>query len=192
MAAALAVSAPLAKCQGQKPSQQGVKIDSVTSEQFRTYLRTLTFSVDTEAGDRQALMIGHYPDSARVGPLATILPQERAYGMSAVQLERGEVIAKISNESADSYPKLGLLPHAITYWWVEYNERTEKGRSVFVTVSPDTNIVAKAYRGLQVISYHVRYHPTQPLARFYWTAVDDLAWGWCGTHCCRSTSEVLQ
>jgi hypothetical protein len=181
---------PLA-AQGGRQAQPRFKIDSVTSQQFRAYLRTLRFSVDTEAGDRQALMFGHYPDSARLGPVATILPQERAYGMSREQLERGEVIAVIGNESADSYPKLGLLPHATTYWWVEYNDRTEHGRSVFITVNADSNIVARAYRGLEVIKSHRRYRALQPLARFIWTSVDDLAWGWCGPYCCRSTPQVL-
>jgi hypothetical protein len=188
-AATLGALAPAA--QSQRPGKPVFNIDSVSSEQFRSYLRTLTFAADTEAGDRQALMIGHYPDSASLGPVATILPEEHAYQMSGEQLERGRVIAVIGNEGADSYPKLGLLPHAITYWWVEYNEHSEHGRSVFLTVDADTNIVARAYRGLQVISYHRRYRAMQPLARFVWTSTDDLAWGWCGWHCCQSTAEVL-
>lgn len=191
-AAALAALAAVAQGQqGQKTAQPRFRIDSVSSEQFRAYVRTLTFSVDTEAGDRQALMVGHYPDSARLGPVATILPEERAYQMSEEQLEHGQVIARISNESADSYPKLGLLPHATTYWWVEYDDHTKHGRSTFVTVGPDTSIVARAYRGLEVVSHHYNYRAVQPLARFIWTSVDDLAWGWCGWHCCRSTSQIL-
>lgn len=190
-AAAFAALAPAA--QGQRPTPRPqIRIDSVSNEQFREYLSTLRFAVDTEAGDRQALMIGHYPDSAHLGPVATILPEEHGYIRSHEQLERGEIIAVIGNESADSYPKLGLLPHATTYWWVEFNEKTEHGRSVFVTVDSSRNIVAKAYRGLEVKKVHYRFRAVQPLARFIWTAGDDLAWGWCGTYCCKSTPQVLQ
>lgn len=196
-AAALAVLASAA--QGQRPAAKGqtpavrphIQIDSISNEQFRALLSTLRFAVDTEAGDRQALMIGRYPDSARLGPVATILPEEHAYTRSREQLERGEIIAAIGNEGADSYPKLGLLPHATTYWWVEYNERTERGRSVFVAVDSNRNIVAKAYRGLEITKTHRRYRAMQPLARFVWTSGDDLAWGWCGSYCCKSTPQIL-
>lgn len=188
--AALAAFVPAARGQGPAVPPR-FKIDSVSNEDFRRYLSTLTFAVDTEAGDRQALMFGHYPDSARVGPVATILPEEHGYLRSQAQLQRGEIIAVIANESADSYPKLGLLPHGITYWWVEFNEKTEQGRSVFVAVDSSRNIIARAHRGLEVKRVHYRFHAMQPLARFIWTSVDDLGWGWCGSYCCKSTSQFL-
>ena len=178
----------------QGPEPQGgdrINIDSVTSLQFRAYLRTLRFAPDTESGDRQALMIGHYPESARFGPLATILPEERAHQISNEQLERGRVIARIGNESADSYPRLGLLPHAETYWWVEYNEHSKHGRSVFIAVDADTNIVGRVRAGLEVISYHREFRATQPLARFVWTSAGQQAWGWCVDHCCKTNTDSL-
>jgi len=167
-------------------------VDSITSAQFRAYLRTLRFAPDTEAGDHQALLVGHYPDSARFGPLATILPEEGAYEASAEEIEHGRVIARIGNESPDSYPRLGLLPHAVTYWWVEYDEHRERGRSVFIAVDADTTIIGRAVRGLEIIRYHQRFRPSQSMARFVWTAVGEVAWGWCSGHCCRSTAQAVK
>ena len=172
------------RVQGQK--EQVPNIDSVTSEQFRAYLRRLHFVTDTEAGDRQALLVGHYPDSAQFGPVATILPEARANLISGTLLARGRVIARITHETADSYPRLGLMPHAVTYWWVEYNRRTDTGRSVFIAVDADTNIVGRTPRGLQVTREHREYRGSEPTARFVWTESGELGWGNCGWGCCRS------
>ena len=136
-------------------------------------------------------MVGHYPESARVGPVATILPEERAHLISYAELERGWVIARIGNESAESYPRLGLLPHAETYWWVEYDERPKHGRSVFIAVDADTNIVGRVVAGLEIVSDHRTFRPMQPLARFVWTAAGEAAWGWCVDHCCKTTTDSL-
>jgi hypothetical protein len=179
---------PQVACGQQKSGEPRLVIDSVTSAQFRAYLHTLRFVPDTEAGDRQALLVGHYPDSARYGPLAMILPEEESYEGSDEDLEHGKVIARISNESADSYPKLGLLPHAVTYWWVEYDADRHRGRSVFIAVDADTNIIGRTVRGLEVIRDHKWFRVSQSLARFVWTSDDEFVWGSCSGHCCRSTS----
>jgi hypothetical protein len=182
-AAVLSVMVQIA--QGQQPAKLGFNADSITSEQFRSILRAMTFAPDTESGDHQALLVGHYPDSAQFGPLATILPEERSYRMSPQELMRGQVIARITNASVDSYPRLGLLPNGVTYWWVQYNERTETGRSVLIAIDADSNIVRRTNMGLDVVTYHTRFRPSQPLARFYWTEFGELLWGWCGWQCCR-------
>jgi hypothetical protein len=174
----------------QRPVQpRRINIDSVSSAQFRAYIGDLRFATDTEAGDRQALLVGHYPDSASYGPLATILPERNAHLGSVEQLRFGKIIARITNESADSYPKLGLLPHAVTYWWVEYNERAESGRSVFVTVDSGGNIIGRTVSGLTIMRYHRGgFRVNQPLARFVWTNDDELAWGSCNGVCCKQVS----
>lgn len=174
---------------GQRPAalqRPPIKIDSVSSEAFRAYLGTLRFATDTETGDRQALLVGHYPDSAHYGPLATILPERNAHLGSVAQLRSGKLIARITNESAEAYPKLGLLPHAVTYWWVEYNEKTDSGRSVFVTVDSGGNIIGRTVSGLKIMRYHPGgFRVNQPLARFVWTNDDELAWGSCNGVCCK-------
>jgi hypothetical protein len=188
---AWSMSTLAATVQGQQRQVPRINIDSVSSEGFRAYLHSLRFAPDTESGDRQALMIGHYPDSAHVGPVAMVLPEERAHHMSPVELMSGRVIARITHENADSYPRLGLLPHTVTYWWVEYSERSEHGRSVLVAVDSAENIVARVVRGLQIISYHKEFRAIQPLARFVWTEFGEILWGWCGDHCCRLRADSL-
>src|SRR5262245_11192987 len=184
-----ALTLTVSTAQAQRKAPPGFKLDSASNEQFREYLRTLSFSPDSESGDRQALLVGHYPDSALFGPVANILPEERSHLISPAEFSRGRVIARIANESADSYPKLGLMPHDVTYWWVEYNERSDTGRSVFVAVDADTNILSRTIRGLEVFRYHKRFRVMQPLARFVWTEGDDLIWGSCGGACCRSQPQ---
>jgi hypothetical protein len=172
----------------QKGVHRPIVIDSITSAEFREYLRPHRFAVDSEAGDHQALLVGRYPDSATYGPLATILPDARANAGSVAQLGAGKIIARITNESADTYPKLGLLPHAVTYWWVEYSEHGDTGRSVFITVDADTTIIGRTVRGLSVVKYHPGgFQVNQPLARFVWTNDDEQTWGSCNGVCCRST-----
>ena len=163
-------------------------LDSLTSEQFREHLRTLHFATDTEVGDRQPLLLGHYPDSARYGPLATILPEAKAFESSGSRMRRGTVIARISNEGGDSYPKLGLMPHAVTYWVVQYDAGQKQGRSVFIAVDADTNIIGRTQRGLEIVSYHEHFKVTQSLARFVWSNSDEEVWGTCWGKCCKSTS----
>ncbi len=172
--------------QGQEPAGRPVHIDSTTNAQFRAYLRTLRFAVDSEAGDRQALLVGRYPESARFGALATILPEVDACRLSPEAYVDGRVIARIDNESADSYPRLGLLPHATTYWWVQYNPATERADSRFVTVDKDSTIIGTTAAGLEIISGHKEFQLTQPLARFGWTAVGELPWACCSGRCCRT------
>ena len=174
----------------QQPARpRPINIDSVSSLQFRAYIRDLRFATDSEAGDHQALLVGRYPDSASYGPLATILPERQAHLGSVEQLRFGKIIARLTNESADSYPKLGLLPHAVTYWWVEYNERTESGRSVFVTVDSAGDIIRRTVRGLAIMRYHPGgFRVNQPLARFVWTDADEVVWGSCNGVCCKQVS----
>jgi len=174
--------------QGQQPEGGPFKIDSVSSAWLRAHLRTLRFAVDSEAGDRQALLLGRYPD-ARLGPLATILPELQACMMPPDSFEQGRVIARIDNESAETYPRLGLLPHTSTYLLVQYLRATERADSRLITVDADTTIVGRTVLGLEIISYHTDFRPTQPQARFVWTATGELPWACCFGRCCK-TREV--
>ena len=176
---------------GQEPKGGRINVDSMSDDEFKAHLRTLRFVTDSEAGDRQALLVGRYPDSARLGPLATILPELHAYEMSAVEFERGRVIARIQNESADSFPALGLLPHLTTYWWVEYNQTAQPGSSTFITVRADSTIVRRTHRGLLVTSHYESFRPNQALARFVWTPTGEVTWSSCSGRCCRPATLEL-
>jgi hypothetical protein len=161
-------------------------IDSAASESILAYLRELEFLEEEELGDRQALLVGRYPDSARFGPLAKIQPEAGNYLISDDGLSRGRIIARIVNESPDSYPRLGLLPRGTTYWWVEYDVRTRIGRSVFVAADSQGNIVERAVGGLEVEEYHKEYRVIQPLARFVWREMGEVSWAPCGVRCCKT------
>jgi hypothetical protein len=178
----------------QRPQQQPSPtlpgdIDSVSDSVFGAYIRKLTFVPDTEAGDRRALLLGRYPDSARFGPVATILPEINSNQGSLAQLARqGKVIAKMQVESigAQPYPKLGLQPGATTYWWVQFNpsDTGVTGRSVFVTVNGAGHILTRITSDLHVKREHRYYRIVQPIARFIWNPVDDGLWGTCNGACC--------
>ena len=168
-------------------------IDSVSDTAFGTYIRKLVFVSDREAGDRQGLLLGHYPDSARYGPVATILPEVNSNKGSLAELRRsGKVIARIQVESigAQPYPKLGLQPGATTYWWVRLNpgETDTTGRSVFITVDANGHIISRTSSDLTVYLYeekkHMFYRNLQPLARFTWNPADQGTWGTCNGVCC--------
>lgn len=171
-------------CHGRPPEVR--PIESLAESDFRAYVQPLQFVRDTEAGDRQALLVGRYPDSARYGPLATILPEVNANRGAVSQLRSGRIIARIINESGESYAKLGLLPHAVTYWWVQYDERADTGRSVFITVDSAGRVIGRTVSGLEVTRYHPGgFRVNQPLARFVWTDNDEEVWGSCNGVCCK-------
>jgi hypothetical protein len=164
-------------------------IDSVSDTTIVAYIRKLSFVSDTEAGDRQGLLVGHYPGSAHYGPVATILPEINSNRGSLAELRlRGKVIARIQMDSigAQPYPKLGLLPGATTYWWVQLNsgDTSAMGRSVFITVDARGRIISRTSSPLTVRQYHPFYRNLQPLARFTWNPGDEGTWGTCNGACC--------
>jgi len=161
-------------------------IDSAPAEAILAYLRELEFIEEGEFGDRQALLVGRYPDSANFGPLVKIQPEAGNYRISDEGLSRGRIIARMVNESPDSYPRLALLPHGTTYWWVEYDVRTRAGRSVLVAADSQGNIVERAVRALEVVEYHKEYRARQPSSRFVWREMGELVWAPCGVRCCKT------
>lgn len=165
-------------------------VDSVSDTAVIAYIRKLQFVPDTEAGDRQGLLIGHYPSAARYGPVATILPEVNANKGSVAELRRsGKVIARIQMDKigAQPYPKLGLLPGATTYWWVRLDSKSDStGRSVFITVDSAGRILSRTASTIRVAREmdHRFYHNLQPLARFLWNPADEGVWGTCNGLCC--------
>jgi hypothetical protein len=166
-------------------------IDSVSDTTIIAYIRKLSFVPDTEAGDRQGLLLGHFPASPRYGPVATILPEVNANRGSLAELRRnGKVIARIEMDKigAQPYPKLALLPGATTYWWVRLDPRDSSltGRSVFITVDTLGHIVSRTAFPLKVMPEqgHRFYRNLQPLARFTWNPADEGTWGTCNGACC--------
>lgn len=168
-------------------------IDSVSDTTFAAYIRKLTFVEDRESGDRQGLLLGRYPDSARYGPVATIQPESHSNDGSVADLRlRGKVIARMQVESigAQPYPKLGLRAGTTTYWWVQLNpgDTVTTGRSVFITVDPRGHIVSRTSSDLTVNGFgprmHKFYRNLQPQARFTWNPADQGTWGTCNGVCC--------
>jgi hypothetical protein len=164
-------------------------INFLTDTAFGTYLKTLSFVADSEAGDRQALLVGHYPGAgAHYGPLATIAPEVHANDGTLDDLQSGKVIARIVNESADSYPKLGLLPHGTTYWWVQYDSSAGgvHSQSSYIALNDSGRPIAVSPPdSLTVIRSHDTFRVMQPLARFLWRNDDEDTWGTCNGQCCR-------
>jgi len=165
-------------------------IDSVTGTQFRDYLRKFQFATDSEAGDRQVLMLGHYPDSARLGPLAMIVPELHGYDATSEEFEQGRVFARIVNESADSYPRLGLLPHAVTYVWAKYDPKTESRSAWLITLSADSVIIGRTAVDFEITAHYQTFRPNQPLARFVWTEFGEMPWWPCVGKCCKTTLSL--
>lgn len=161
-------------------------IDSMGSRELRSYLRTLHFVPDPEAGARQPLPVGHFPDSARYGPIVTVQPEVTANDGGIEELKRGKIIARLRMDSGptQAYPELGLLPNTTTYWWVEYDSAKNQGRSVFITVDADSNIVQRTVSGLDVRKKHEMFRTVQPLTRFVWENNHEKLWGTCNGLCC--------
>lgn len=183
-------------CVPPKPQSTPRRIASIdsgdtlfASPSFAAYLGTLSFVSDSEAGDRQALLVGHYPDAAHYGPLANIAPELHANDGTIADLKSGKVIARIVNESADSYPKLSLLPHGTTYWWVQYDSSDTgvHSKSSYVAVNDEGAVVGvlSTIDSLQVVRSHVTFRVMQPLARFLWRNADEDTWGTCNGQCCK-------
>jgi hypothetical protein len=173
----------------QNPISKAGGIDAASDTVFGNYVRSLQFVSDPEAGDHRPLLVGSYPDSARFGPLATIAPERHAYKGSVSDLKTGRIIARIVDEGAEPYPKLGLLPHTTTYWWVQYDAAaptdTIRTRSVFVTLDTNSHIVGRRNGKLEIHDTHISFRVDQALARFVWVDKDDDAWGSCAGVCCR-------
>lgn len=164
----------------------GGPVDSATNQDLQGYIGALHFVTDPEAGDRQALLVGSYPDSAQYGPIARIEPEKGNFKIPPSQLATGTIIARIINEGTQPYPKLGLLPRGTTYVWVEVDSATGQGRSVFVELDSTGGVSSVHPARLTTNQNHPDFRAVQALAKFVWTNQDEEAWSVCGAKCCKS------
>ena len=166
------------------------RFDSLSDRDLVRQMEALSFDSSPWAGDAQRLLVGRYvadsPSLARYGPLVTIEPVERSY--SRPLLERGRIVARFINQEADSYPKLGILPRSITYWWIEGPYTTGGGHAVFSSTRRDS--VSRRIEILRKTRARVWFHaegaPARPVARWYWYDHDEQGWYSCQGGCCRS------
>jgi len=65
-----------------------------------------------------------------------------AHRYSEEDLREGRIIAKISvpRTERERYPKYGLVPGQVTYWWVRTDASGRRGTSVFVTTTGQTDL----------------------------------------------------
>jgi hypothetical protein len=172
---------------------RGCKPDEppTTAKELQACLDSLRFNDIEAVGDKQPLMINPpCPATCRYGPLATIQPEIHSHLYEDEEMKQGRIIARFFLDSAEttSYPKLGLVPKGITYWWVQ---RTSKetdgkvtGRSVYVTLAGG-EVKQTEDRVNNPLGYV--YHEgafQQAVARWIWDPNDDKPQGNCGSGCC--------
>jgi len=159
--------------------------------QLRACLQGLVFDTVPAIGDEQRLMIrssspgpfchGDTTHSCRYGPLAKIEPVIGAHEYTEGDLEEGRIIARMFIRSAetDSYPKLGLVLHDTTYWYVN----TAVDSSFYVSRPVKGASLARKTMPLEVDSHPGAFQ--QAVARWIWDENDEKAQGTCGQGCCR-------
>jgi len=164
-------------------------VDSLrpTEAALGAYVPRLQFDTTSYAGDEQRLMLGHYPGDAHYGPLVRIEPESRAYLLSRDDLAHGRIIARLINYSDEPYPKLGLAPHSVTYWWAQVPEGKFAGRSVFISADNKTGrIVSRTVTTLTFEEHPGRAYAARA-SRWIWSDDDEKGWTPCGG-CCKSPS----
>lgn len=160
--------------------------------ELQACLRTLRFDTDTLAGDAQPLLVidaqgapcpGDESRNCRYGPLARIEPVIGAHDYGESDMREGRIIARISlgPKEAESYPKFGLSPGRVTYWWVQKLSDTA-GRSVYVTTTGNETL-KPVERKLRLYPYtsEERNRASRALARWIWTLEDEVTQGSCGS-----------
>lgn len=160
-----------------------------TTVQLNACLSGLDFDPMPGAGDEQRLMINPPcpPGSCRHGPLATIQPEKKSHQNTDADLQQGRYIAKLflNPGQAQGYPKLGLSPGGVTYWWVKQTSATG-GRSVYIAHDTVENTLTVAVDTTFQIDLHPGYEFKQGLARWAWSDNDETAWSTCKKDaCCR-------
>jgi hypothetical protein len=159
--------------------------------QLGACLQGLTFDTVPALGDEQRLMVrgplpgpfchGDTTHSCRYGLLAKIEPVMGAQDYTESALHQGRIIARmfIRAGETDSYPKLGLVLHDTTYWYVNtaidssfFVARPQAGDSLLATVRP-----------LEMEPHPGRFQ--QAVARWLWFDNDEKSQGACGQSCCK-------
>ena len=162
------------------------RVDSAspTEGALTAYVRILRFDTTDYDGDEQRLMLGHYPVDAHYGPLVRIEPESGAYRLSRDDLVRGRIIARMINHSDEPYPKFGIAPRGVTYWWAQLPERGDTGRSVFISTDTGGRIVSRTIMKLLFEAHPDRHYRTRA-SRWIWSDTDEQGWTPCGG-CCKS------
>lgn|SRR2546422_288002 len=175
-------------------------LDSMSPDALTAYIRSLRFDPDPWAGDEQRLLIGRFvvdsPQLARYGPLVRIEPEEGEQHLSYPQLRRGRIVARFVNRDTTPYPKLGLVGHGVTYWWIEgpYQQDSGRaGRAVFITTDSAGRILRRTPASLFYEphrEYAARFsNYPRAIARWVWLDRDEQGWVPCGNGCCRSGAQ---
>lgn len=157
-----------------------------SDQALRDYVGRLQFDTDYEAGDMQRLAIGRYPD-LHYGPLAAIQPEIGNHTLSEDDLHHGRIIARIVNYSDEPYPKLGLAPHSVTYWWAQLGADRTKDRSVMIAADSTGHILTRTGMPLRYDGYnHAPVYRKRAVARWIWQEDDEQGWTSCGNSCCKN------
>ena len=163
-------------------------------------LQSLEFDSDEEAGDEQPLAViakgpgercpgdprGVY--NCRYGPRARIEPAIGADRYSEEDLRQGRIIARLSllRGETEEYPKFGLKPGRLTYWWVQTDASGTGGKSVFVTAtSKGGRVEGPEPRPLIREIYREGTRLVGAVARWLWTLEDETSQGRCGAATCK-------
>ena len=153
---------------------------------LRDYVAQLQFDTNYEVGDEQRLALGQYPN-LKYGPLVAIQPEVGNFGLVEDDLHHGRIIARLVNYSDEPYPKLGLAPHSITYWWAQLGPDSTQNRSVMITTDSSGTIVDRPKPlALHYESYHDAVNRNRGVARWIWSDTDEQGWSACGTKCCKT------
>jgi hypothetical protein len=166
----------------------GAVLDSAlpTDQALRDYVGRLQFDTDYEAGDMQRLAIGRYPD-LHYGPLAAIQPEIGNHTLSEDDLHHGRIIARIVNYSDELYPKIGLAPHGVTYWWAQLGADRTKDRYAMIDTDSAGHIVNVVRGALRYDGYnHAPVYRIRASARWLWQEDDEQGWSSCGNSCCKN------
>ena len=156
-------------------------------------IRRLRFDSSTGASDEQYLLLGGSRDSARLGPRASIQPEEGSTALTAGQLRTGRIIARLINRDAEAYPTLGMLPNSITYWWIAGDYQHGRGTSVYISTDREGRILRRTVRpGLAYTEHGPSYVYPRAVAR--WISAPNAAasqpWSPCPDRgCCRDTTH---
>ena len=176
----------------------GCPVDAppTTATEVGACLAGLQFDTATAAGDEQRLLVqemggagaachGDSSFSCRHGPLAKIEPVLGAHKRTTEALDHGRIIARLFLRPGEieSYPKLGLVPGDMTYWWIQ-RQSDSSAISRYVTVSGVGGVDTTAADTI-AIEVHPPNTFRQALARFLWAEDDEKTQGPCGMGCCR-------
>lgn len=157
-----------------------------SGQALRDYVSRLDFDTNYEAGDEQRLAFGRYPD-LHYGPLAAIQPEIGNHTLTEDDLHHGRIIARIVNKSDEPYPKLGLAPHSVTYWWAQLGADSANNQSVMISTDSTGSVVGRTVRPLRYgVDYHEPVHRIRAVARWLWQEDDEQGWSSCGLKCCRN------